>query len=267
MDSATVESESNAATPCRCNNTCSRKTTAKTTGCPCKTAKVHCTDLCTCGTKKKSCKNKAQNQGPVVALSPTPDRPTEEEERVLENRRVKEFISTLDEKTVRQLCVRALSRGVGSMEYVDSLLIMEDDEEDTDNDPGEGTASSGDQQPPHSEPIPDWCKCRLCQPMPQEIENKCCGLRKCVTLARHFQKLCLDPEVLELCIRNRADIRNDREDNSTSSFRKAAYRQFILEKYGYLGKGNRKVAPACVVLSVRRHYPSPTGIYMGFRPE
>ena len=153
------------------------------------------------------------------------------------------------------------------MEYVDSLLIMEDDEDDTDNDPGEGTASSGDPQPPHSEPIPDWCKCRLCQPMPQEIENKCCGLRKCVTLARRFQKLCLDPEVLELCIRNRADIRNDREDNSTSSFRKAAYRQFILEKYGYLGKGNRKVAPACVVLSVRRHYPSPTGIYMGFRPE
>ena len=142
------------------------------------------------------------------------------------------------------------------MEYVDSLLIMEDDEDYADNDRGEGTASSGNPQPPHSEPIPEWC-----------IENKCCGLRKCVTLTRRFQKLCLDPEVLELCIRNRADIRNDREDNSTSSFRKVAYRQFILEKYGYLGNGNRKVAPACVVLSVRRHYPSPTGIYMGFRPE
>ena len=75
------------------------------------------------------------------------------------------------------------------MEYVDSLLIMEDDEDDTDNDRGEGTASSGNPQPPHSEPIPEWCKCRLCQPMPQEIENKCCGLRKCVTLTRRFQKL------------------------------------------------------------------------------
>jgi len=30
---------------------------------------------------------------------------------------------------VRQLCVRALSRGVGSIEYVDSLLIMEDDDD------------------------------------------------------------------------------------------------------------------------------------------
>ena len=107
MDSATVESESNAvsettffsnnvlhlisilcsksvkacklfifvscfrsqATPCRCNNTCSRKTMAKTTGCPCKTAKVHCTDLCTCGPKKKSCKNKAVKLATVALFS------------------------------------------------------------------------------------------------------------------------------------------------------------------------------------------------------
>ena len=103
--------------------------------------------------------------------------------------------------------------------------------------------------------------------MSQEIENKCCGLRKCITTSRPFQKLCLDLEVLELCIRNRADIRNGREDTSTSSFRKAVYRQFILERYGYLGKGNRKVAPSCVVIRVRRKYPSATGIYMGFRQE
>ena len=149
------------------------------------------------------------------------------------------------------------------MEYVDSLLIMEDDD---DNDSGntngfsedsagvpqdpqtELTAGSGGSQHPHSEPTPDWCKCWQCQPMAQVIENKCCGYRNCITSKRRFQKLCLDPEVLEMCIRNRADIRNDREDNSTSSFRKAAYRQFILEKYGHLGKGNRKVAPSCVVL-------------------
>ena len=172
---------------------------------------------------------------------------------------------------VRQLCVTgALSRGVGSMEYVDSLLIIEDDGDDDDSgdnnfeEESEETTptGSGGSQPPLGEPAPDWCKCGR-----QEIENKCCGLRKCITTSRRFEKLCLDPEVLELCIRNRADIRNDREDTSTSSFRKAAYRQFILEKYGRLGKGNRKVAPACVVTRVRRQYPSPTGIYMGFRPE
>ena len=97
---------------------------------------------------------------------------------------IQEFISTLDEKMVRQLCVRALSRGVGSMEYVDSLLIMEDGENDVE--PSEETQGSGGSQPPHSEPTPDWCKCRHCQPMSQEIENKCCGLRKCITTSRRF---------------------------------------------------------------------------------
>lgn len=39
----------------------------------------------------------------------------------------------MDDNMVRQLCVRALSRGVGNMEYVDSLLIMEDDDDDDDS--------------------------------------------------------------------------------------------------------------------------------------
>jgi len=103
--------------------------------------------------------------------------------------------------------------------------------------------------------------------MPQEIENKCCGQQKCVTTHTRFQKLCLDPDVLQLTIRNRGDIRNDREDNSSRSFRKASYRQYVLDHYGYLGKGNRKVCPACVVKVVRCHYPSQTDVYMEFRHE
>lgn len=162
------------------------------------------------------------------------------------------------------------------MEYVDSLLIMEDgDDNDSGNantfsvdfagvpqDPQtELTAGSGGFQHPHSEPTPDWCKCQQCQLMAQEIENKCCGYRNCTTSRRHFLKLCLDPEVLQIY------IRNERENNSTSSFRKAAYRQFIVKKYGHLVKGNQKVVKSCVGLKVRRQYPSPTRIYMGFRPE
>ena len=88
-----------------------------------------------------------------------------------------------------------------------------------------------------------------------------------ITFKRGFEKVCLDAEVLELCVKNRADIGNACEDNSTSSFRKAAYHQFILERYGYLGMRNQKVASSCVVLRVRRQYPLATGIYMGFRPE
>jgi hypothetical protein len=71
--------------------------------------------------------------------------------------------------------------------------------------------------------------------------------------------------VLELCIRNTSDIRNDREDNSTRSFSKAGYRQFMLARHGYLVKGNRRVCPSCVVLKIRQQYPSVTGVYMGYR--
>ena len=35
----------------------------------------------------------------------------------------------------------------------------------------------------------------------------------------------------------------------------------------YLSKENRKVCPACVVTVIRRHYPSQTGVYMGYRAE
>ena len=113
--------------------------------------------------------------------------------------------------------------------------------------------------------IPPWCICYNCRPMPLEVENKCCKQKKCITTSARFTKVCLDPDVLELCTRNMNDIRNDPEDNSTRAFRKAAYRQFVLARYGYLGKGNRRVCPSCVVLKIRQRYPSLTGVYMGYR--
>uniref|UniRef100_A0A1X7TTA0 P2X purinoreceptor 7 intracellular domain-containing protein n=1 Tax=Amphimedon queenslandica TaxID=400682 RepID=A0A1X7TTA0_AMPQE len=51
------------------------------------------------------------------------------------------------------------------------------------------------------------------------------------------------------------------------SYRKAAYRQYILWKYKKLGKGNRKVCPSCVVRAIRNWYLSQTGHYMGFRSQ
>lgn len=194
---------------------------------------------------------------------------------------------------LRKLAIRSLRRGIGSMDYIDSLLIMEDDLDDEDEndrmdefggpsehvDPNvDGMQGSRDTAPSSLDRstdlsqdsnspagVPDWCKCGQCRPMPQEVENKCCGQKKCITRSSRFTKLCLDPDVLELCIRNTGDIRNDREDTSTRAFRKAAYRQFILARYGHLGKGNRRVCPSCVVLKIREQYPSVTGIYMGYR--
>ena len=107
-------------------------------------------------------------------------------------------------------------------------------------------ASSMENSP---EPVPEWCKCGQCRTMPQEIEDKCCKERSCVSLSRRFQKLCLDTEYLQLSIRNAADIRNDCDDNSSTAFCKAAYRHFIIDKYGYLGKNERKVCPSYCVLA------------------
>ena len=73
---------------------------------------------------------------------------------------------------VRKLCTRALSRCVGSMEYVDSLLIMEDDDDDDNggddddennasgnhNECSEESAGNGSPTNQHTEPMPDWCK-------------------------------------------------------------------------------------------------------------
>lgn len=114
-------------------------------------------------------------------------------------------------------------------------------------------------------PFPDWCKCGHCRQMPTEIENVCCREKNCITLTQRFHKLCLYPNILQLCSLNRSNITNYRYDKSTEQFRKAAYRLFILDKYGYLGRGNRKVIPSCVVWKVRSWYPSTTGVYMGFR--
>ena len=182
---------------------------------------------------------------------------------------------------MRKLAVRGLRRGVGSMDYIHTLLIMEDDLDDAD-DTGDmgmminetetagttvmaGPLSSADPNPSTGSPLVDWCTCGLCRPMPQAVENKCCKQSKCITTTSRFAKLCLDTDVLEMCIRNTGEIRNDREDSSTRAFRKAAYRQFILAKYGRLGKGNRRVCPSCVVLKIRERYPSVTGVYMGYR--
>ena len=71
--------------------------------------------------------------------------------------------------------------------------------------------------------------------------------------------------MLELAIRARCDIRADLPDYSTQSYRKAAYRQYTLWKYGKLGRGNRRILPSCVVTMIRHTYPAPDGRYMGYR--
>ncbi|KAK3728217.1 hypothetical protein QZH41_012066, partial [Actinostola sp. cb2023] len=135
---------------CNCKSTCSTKRTGNSNrGCPCKGQNIECSSLCRCGTAAKPCKNKKSMQVSLVRSSflsdkctttctqqqpQGPDHPTEDEERTVENRRVKQFLDTLDEEILRKLCNRSLQRGIGSMEYIDTLLIMEDNNDDSEND-------------------------------------------------------------------------------------------------------------------------------------
>ncbi|XP_078357408.1 uncharacterized protein LOC144642315 [Oculina patagonica] len=208
-----------------------------------------------CRTWRKPCKNKAESAHQQTAAPNVPQAMneeqliSEEEEARLENQRVAEFINTLDEEMAKKLAIRALQKGVGSMDFVDSLPIMEtedDDSTDQEHDvAGDGSpvrVPQASKQSIDQEPVPEWCKCSCCRTMTQDIENKCCNRRNCTSQTRRFCKLCLDAEYLQLCAKNTADIRNDRQDSSTHTFRKAAYRNFILDTHGYLGK--RKVVPS-----------------------
>ena len=47
--------------------------------------------------------------------------------------------------------------------------------------------------------------------------------------------------------------------------RKHCYRLFVTIHYGYLGKGNRKMIPKCVLYGIRNQYPDPDGDYMGHK--
>ncbi|XP_014667403.1 PREDICTED: uncharacterized protein LOC106808979 [Priapulus caudatus] len=47
--------------------------------------------------------------------------------------------------------------------------------------------------------------------------------------------------------------------------RLAAYRQYTYWVHKRLGKGVRRVIPACVILKVREAYPEESGQYVGYR--
>ncbi|XP_015751234.1 PREDICTED: P2X purinoceptor 7-like [Acropora digitifera] len=211
-------------------------------------ANLKCCENCKCGTKKAACKNK----GVVVVVNRNPSAfARHQEQQANAEREIKEFIQQLASPDKDKILLRLLSQGRGSLEFARDLL-----DDDNDSDPPD---------PRPQEEIPEWCTCTVCRVMPLEEENVCCGKRTCVTSFKMYENICLDREVLVLAIRARFDIRAEEPDYSSNSFRKAAYRQYCLWKYGKLGKGNRRVLPSCVVLTTRRYYPAPDGVYMGYR--
>ena len=160
------------------------------------------------------------------------------------------YVSGLSDAQVRSLCTRILC-GHGGVGLATSLLQ---------------SANEGpEQDQPNNQATPQWCVCGNCQPMGTPTEDVCCRNTSCVTRHEEFYLLCVNYLVLTVAILGRVDIRADPIDYSPSSYRKAAYRQYIYWVHGYLGRGNRRVIPSCVMLAIRRWFPSPTGVYMGFR--
>ena len=97
-------------------------------------------------------------------------------------------------------------------------------------------------------------------------EKNCCGRSSCITSYIKFSKVCLEKDILEVAIIARADYRAEEINFRNSDYRKAAYYQFCLWRYGKLTKGNKCVLPFCVVkLKELARYPKPKGTYMGFR--
>ena len=135
-----------------------------------------------------------------------------------------------------------------------------------------GEIVAGDGQPnpdpPPGNNTPDWCKCRNCVVMPTQEGNKCCTriVRPCISTTPLFLQLVLDPNVLDLAMRYREDVLVLGNVRNNENFRRAAYRQYVLWQHGRLGRGNRRVVPSCCVVKIRACYPSPNGMYSGYRP-
>ena len=92
---------------------------------------------------------------------------------------------------VREFAIRSFQRGIGCMDYIETLLIIQNQ-------------------------VP--LQYSRCHSMPQEVKKKCCKLKRARTPSSQFTNLCLDPDVVEHCIKNTRDIRNNRENNSSRNF-------------------------------------------------
>ena len=110
--------------------------------------------------------------------------------------------------------------------------------------------------PPNPSP-PDWCVDDV-QTWAEFVKMFVVAKRECTAL---------DHNVLQLQIRLHADYRANLPNFHANGYRKAAYRQYTLSQYGYLGRGIRRVAPSCVVRCVINWYPSSDGVYMGYRSD
>ena len=129
------------------------------------------------------------------------------------------------------------------------------------------TVESDPVEPPiASHPVPPFCVCRHCHPMPTDKEQVCCKERRhCRSRTGQFQSICVDSDNLSTAIRILADTYVFTPTYDNRAMWHAAYRQHVMWQHGHLGKGHRRVIPSCCVWKVRKHYPSPNGVYTFYK--
>lgn len=126
-------------------------------------------------------------------------------------------------------------------------------------------------QSPEPDTRPGWCKCGRCRPMETQTEQICCRRTHgdCTLTINwtEISNIVLYRENLIVALRNRNEILAYNEDINNKSLRYSAYRQYVLWKWGHMGKRNRAVIPSCVVWKIRSKFPAAPGEqYKGFVP-
>lgn len=127
------------------------------------------------------------------------------------------------------------------------------------------------------------CACHNCVEMPLRIERKCCleeGLDNTHLPDFHEGVCLLNCEDIQHAI-GKVNVRCSWMDQrrfagfsgpalafstmTNRNYRQNAYRQYIHYIHGLLGRHVRKVIPACIVNHIRTTWPSPDGLYTGFK--
>lgn len=133
----------------------------------------------------------------------------------------------------------------------------------------------------------NWCRCSNCGEMPTSLQKKCCfdenfaltniqsdnfvPERDCVLECKLVTDHVLGDVSIQLSWLKQRQYHGFRGDDllfdlmHPNEYRYHAYRNYIGIMYGYLGRRNRRVIPACVVSYIRRKWPDPAGVYTGYR--
>ncbi|XP_062597066.1 P2X purinoceptor 7-like [Saccostrea cucullata] len=149
---------------------------------------------------------------------------------------------------------------------------------------GENSATSSEESDDEARDNPGhrlngtiWCDCGSCEVMRTTVECICCteisavdNIREssdleCITNHQTFIDNCLNLRVLEVSLYDYIQSEGPIDDNEPINeiYRYVAYRRFVLWIWQRLGKGNRKVLPACVVSKIRNTFQSEH--YTGFQ--